>query len=194
MKNFLKIINIRQIALFFLFIVILITIGIIYQVSALEYKLSKKIKHLNEINEPPVLTLRIIVPACDICIDLEQDIRAAIYSYEPEADLIVYNIDFDSKLAQDLIEQYQITKLPAMIIAGDIDKNKDVLELFKQVGQLNESTFVFKTPPVPYYDLITQKIIGQFRITYLMSQQCYDCYDVTLHRNALEGVGLNTFD
>ena len=139
-----------------------------------------------EIRPPKLNVTSIIDPDCADCFDLdpflayleEANVEIASRSYE----------DFGGFGAGVLINQYDIKKIPALIITGEIDKDLNVKALFEDIGEIKFGAFVLTDVRPVYYDLEQEKYVGRFSVTFMDDASCLDCYDVSLHKNALEAL------
>jgi len=97
--------------------------------------------------------------------------------------------DRDSRKGKKLIEQYGITRLPAVLINGNVEKIFDVASFTQNLGkQAEDGTLVMTNIPPPYLDLATGNVKGKFTAIYVTDKTCTDCYDIGLHKQALEGL------
>lgn len=83
--------------------------------------------------------------------------------------------------AKALIKQYEITKIPTMILTGD-EIDKLPVQGFRKVG----NTLIMEEVPPPYIDLEDKEVKGLTKLTYLVDKTCLQCYDVKQHKEVLE--------
>lgn len=96
-----------------------------------------------------------------------------------------------SEEGKSLLNQYAPTRLPMVIIKGEIKKALEKLPSFETLGeQKNEALLITKFPP-PYLDLKTGAVKGLLTLTYLIEKRCEECYEVTSHKAILGNLGLN---
>jgi len=98
------------------------------------------------------------------------------------------------KDAQKLIDKYKITKVPTVLISGDLDKNPTLQNLWKNLGEVIDKVFVFRQVIPPYIDVASGQLKGKITVTYLTDQSCKTCYDVKLHEVALKNLGIEAKD
>ena len=87
--------------------------------------------------------------------------------------------------AKEFIKKYDLKRLPALIITGEIEKVK--LQNFQE----KEDALIFdQTPPV-YLDVASGKIKGKTTATVLYDTQCTDCFDVGMLAEQLKQIGVS---
>lgn len=67
--------------------------------------------------------------------------------------------------------EYNITKLPAIVIQGNIDNLK--VEDFNRTG----NALVIEAEVAPYYDIKTDMVKGRFNVIHLIDPTCQVCYN-----------------
>lgn len=72
-------------------------------------------------------------------------------------------VDADDEAGQALIEQYALTKVPTMILSGDIALYGQLTKVWSQVGTVEaDGSYVFRSDEVlgvPYYDLEKEEMV-----------------------------------
>ena len=86
--------------------------------------------------------------------------------------------------AAQLISQYQIRRIPAVIVTGEGDKIS--LAEFKQSGD----ALVFDAPGAPYTDAESGAIVGKVTLTSIVKKDCTTCHDVGSFVASLESAGV----
>lgn len=149
-------------------------------------------KRLAEVAPAKLEITSIVDSKCSDCFDLESFIQ-----YFKEADVKITKeekFEFDSFSGKILINKYAIKKIPTLIITGDLEKNSEVKSLFDEIGEIKNNVFVLtKVRPV-YLNLDDNTYKGKFKVVFITDKSCSDCYDVTLHKNALENLAMKTND
>jgi len=74
--------------------------------------------------------------------------------------------------ASKLIQQYGITKLPTIIITGEL--NKTLITGYKNTT----NALIFDTQKAPYYDLAKSKVTGQVSATIIAESDCAVCQNM----------------
>ncbi|MDO8661369.1 MAG: hypothetical protein Q7K43_05760, partial [Candidatus Woesearchaeota archaeon] len=91
----------------------------------------------------------------------------------------------DSK-GNNLVQKYNIEKVPTLIFSSDAAAYDEFAQGFPQVGTIEkDGTFVMRTIPPPYMNVPQNKIYGLVDLTYLTDNSCTECYNVTLHNQIL---------
>ena len=94
--------------------------------------------------------------------------------------------------ASELISKHEITKLPAVIITGELAKNNDLKSLLEQTGT-NEDNNIYVSSVVnpPYYDVDERQVKGQITATLISDSTCSDCADVGQLIDNLQASGIS---
>ncbi len=146
-----------------------------------------------------IVTMTYVVDSsCEKCLDL-----TPISSSLREQGVYIQNeksVEYNSNEGQDLIKQFEIKQVPAILISEEIDYYSDVKDALIQSGAIKKNGFyaVHSTIP-PYRDLAQNKIIGLVDVVYLTKDDCSVCYDVSVNKDILLQFGLvlnkeNTYD
>lgn len=93
--------------------------------------------------------------------------------------------------ASDLISKYSITKIPTIILSKEASLYGIIIGDWDQVGTIeNDGSLVVRDVNPPYIDVITNKVKGIVKLTYIVDKSCTDCYDVTNHKQILDNFGV----
>lgn len=110
------------------------------------------------------------------------------------------SVEYDSREGQDLIKQFEIKQVPAILISGEAGYYPDVKDALVQSGATNKDGFyaVHSTIP-PYRDLSQNRVVGLVDSVYLTKDDCPACYNVSVNRDVLLKFGVvlnkeNTYD
>lgn len=148
-----------------IFLVILLIINV-FLTTSINLKIKKEAKAIAEKARPAKIELKVIEEkSCAEC-----NISAAIDSIKKSGLNITSEQRFDSSEAKELIQKYNITKLPAMIISGEIEKSGLALEKRKDA--------LVYIPTAPYFDIEEEKIKGLVELTIIRDFECTHCYDI----------------
>ncbi len=103
-------------------------------------------------------------------------------------------VDSDSTEGKALIEKYNITKLPAMLLSADAAHYTVIASAWATVGTVeSDSTHIMRQTSPPFYDVASKKVKGLATIILLNDSSCTSCYDVTQHTPILKrGFGIVT--
>lgn len=100
-------------------------------------------------------------------------------------------VEYNAKEGAELIEKYKITKVPTVLLTGDVQEKQDVSTWLKEWGTIeNDGTFVLRETLLPYLDLATKTVKGKFDAIMITDKTCKECYDVALHTAALQHLGM----
>ena len=103
-------------------------------------------------------------------------------------------LNVEDSQGKALAEKYKITKVPTVLISGELDKNPQLAQAWASLGEIIDQVFVFRKLIPPYIEVATGELKGQFSLVYLTNESCSKCYDVKLHDTALGNLGLKTND
>ena len=99
--------------------------------------------------------------------------------------------DYNTELAQQLIEKYNIKRLPAVVLDPDAGLYELLKEEWGSFGTIEEDGyFIARNITIPFYDVDDGKIKGIVDITYIYDPLCEDCYNYSLHRETLKRFGV----
>ncbi len=184
-----KKIRLRQIW-FILSLVVLLIISLNFTFLFLSKKQIQKIKQeIQEKNRPANLELIYIKPNnCPQCSELN-DLIQAIGQQKVKITGIK---EVDQSSAKDLIKKYKITKLPNLIIQGEIKKNQEFFNAFSSIGKLENNALVLEKVKPPFLDLKTKQVRGLVDVLVLYDSLCSECYDYKVHSQILKNFGVNS--
>lgn len=86
-------------------------------------------------------------------------------------------VAWDSAEGQQLINHYNITKVPTFLFSPDIDVYDTVKNTWSRIGTVEQDkTYIARNLPMPFRDLGQGKIVGLVDIIYLTDATCQNCY------------------
>jgi glutaredoxin len=95
-------------------------------------------------------------------------------------------IDYTSTEGQAFISQYNIQRIPAIVISQEVLAYKNIAQSWPQLNAtLRAGFYALHTLNPPYRDLATGQITGLVSVIYLNDSACTSCYDVKAHKNIL---------
>ncbi len=108
--------------------------------------------------------------------------------------------EYNSEKGKNLISKFGIKEVPTLLIStdinyyGDIKKGLDKLNLKEKQG-----FYMLHATQPPYRNLSENKIVGLVDLIMLTDKSCPTCYNVTLNKRILQGLGVvikteNTYD
>jgi len=127
--------------------------------------------------------VKISSSACDGCFDIELVVSAinkSGISFASEKSL-----DSSSSEAKALISKYSISKLPAIVITGDVGK-ADLSQFARKV----DDAYVFSDAPMPYVNASTGEVVGKVSLFIVKDSSCSDCFDISSLPAQLEQAGV----
>ena len=159
-------------------------------IGDIKWRLYRQEKIASEKSRPANVELTIIsAPDCKACSDIsllleqlkKKNIKITSEKTAPVA----------SDEAVELLKKYTIVKVPTIILRGELEKNADLKEFLSAAGQIqSDGVFIATNLLPPYLDPVSGQVKGVFTVTYLTDKTCKECYDPTLHRQALQNFGM----
>lgn len=139
--------------------------------------------------KPAELVLTILTaPECAACFN-PQDLTAPLRGNARVQIKDETVLEYRSDEAVALIQKYGIDRVPTLLIKGEIEKAFDDASFVQNIGRKAEDgTLIVTNIPAPYVEVVSGVVKGLFTATYLTDKSCTECYDYTLHRQALGGL------
>ena len=160
----------------FVFICVLVLLGIFIFNSFFLFDIGKslgtKIDKAQELAKPAKIEIIKLESSCLDCFDTDEVVDTL-----KESGLEIINeklLTRNSQEALELINKYSITKLPTVVLKGEIEKAS--AQNFKEVGD----ALVFDGIVPPYEDAITKKIMGKVSSIIINDANCDVCVDFNL--------------
>ena len=158
----------------------------IYLLSSTNSQLNKLVKDAELANMPAELDITLITENCDECFDAQQ-----IIDLIKQGNAVIKSeTALKINSAKDLIEQYQIERLPAVIIKGDLQQFETHFAQLAQSIDKAADAYVFKTAPAPYIDAKTGDKKGVVTLTYIKDSSCKECIDLEPFFGQFETLGV----
>lgn len=113
---------------------------------------------------------------------LEEAIKNTDINAKYETKTVLY----DSEEGKAIVTKYNLTKLPTLVISGDLDKAKDLESqwLAANLGtKESDNSLVLRTVPNVSYDLEKKKYLGQVKMITLSFDECKECGQVPKPEN-----------
>jgi thioredoxin-related protein len=157
----------------------------IFSAASLIKITEEKIASFEKAKKPAEIQLYIISPECDRCSDVSALITR-INTYKVNiTDMQILSYNADRNEATELIERYDIVKLPALIVFGEIEKiSINGLEKVKDA-------LVFRDASAPYFEIPTGRVKGLVSVTLLRDKNCKECVDISSLINSLKEAGVS---
>lgn len=84
----------------------------------------------------------------------------------------------DQDESKDLIEKYEIKRLPALIFTADAKINNSLQKAYEPNSRsISDKVIVWEQWVPPFYDLKGKETQGIINVVYLSDKSCGDCYD-----------------
>jgi hypothetical protein len=122
------------------------------------------------------------------CFDINLFLQALRQNQIKETGLDTVYIE--NRSGKKLVEKYKITKVPTVLIAGELDKNAILQKAWPVLGEVIDKVFVFREVIPPYIEVASGQLKGVVNVVYLTDNSCAKCYDVNIHNFALKNLGI----
>ncbi|MBI5389657.1 hypothetical protein HZB01_04745 [Candidatus Woesearchaeota archaeon] len=132
--------------------------------------LDKRIQQAKELAKPAKIELVVLTTSCSTCFDINPTL-AALKSENVEVTK-EQSIPGDSDDAKALIEQYALTRIPAIIVRGEISKIAP--ENFAQ----RDNALIFAASSPPFVDAVTGSLKGEVSAIVINDVRCRQCSDM----------------
>jgi hypothetical protein len=168
-----------------LVLLLLVSLAVIVYVNENDLRITDLgiplLKGTGTVLERNLVDVTIIVPECD-CYDAKSLVEnLLLYGLNVSAVNEVSAVD-----AQQLVTDYSLLKLPAIIFSGNVE-NYNFFSSLSFYGTVEGDSFVFRNPDPPFYDVVSGEVNeAPVIITYVNHSSCEKCYDVTVHKDILE--------
>lgn len=163
--------------------------GLITLVKA-DNLLSAKIAEAEEAARPANLDIIILkTKDCEDCFDpvvMLEEIKKQNVKIVSERE-----VEVDSVEGKELISRFNIAKIPTFVISGEINKNAGLKDLWPQIGEAQEDSFVLRQVGAPYLEVVSGEVRGRGELIMLADSNCDKCYDVAAHQLILRQFGFN---
>jgi thioredoxin-related protein len=96
-------------------------------------------------------------------------------------------IEYTSDKGKELIEKYNIARLPVLIFTDDLLAYTPVLKIWNRSGTIEEDgMLVTREINPPFYAIATGAVRGMVDIITLTDNSCTECYNASVHQFMLE--------
>ncbi len=130
---------------------------------------------------PKQVTLTVLGSDCDDCFN----ISIATDFLKQQENLNVTEIkEVSLKEAKEMTEKYNITRMPALLITGEIEN------LTIPNFNAKEDALVFDQTPPPFYDVGAKRIKGKVTLIRLEDATCKECFDLDLVVDQMKQLGI----
>lgn len=147
---------------------------------------SERLAAATEAARPANLQItKILAQSCADCFDVSVVDNALV---QLNVKTSVNSIDYASTEAKQLISKYNITKVPTMLITGEIDKA--AISFWSQIGTSESDGTLVLRYGAPFVNPSTGTEFGKVQLTEISDRSCGSCYNVSIHENILNGFGV----
>lgn len=144
---------------------------------------SQKVAEAKETARPLEISITTIQDSsCKDCFDLTNTL-SSIKALNVKV-LDEKTLDFSSQEAKELISNYDIEKVPTLVVTGQIEKFEDPAFEKKSDGLV----FIGVNPP--YLDLNINKVVGLVKLTIIKDSTCKQCNDINPFINQFAALGV----
>ncbi len=127
---------------------------------------------------PAKVQLTVLSTSCSSCFDIDSvvaQIEATGVNVTEKR-----TIDGTSQDGSAQVEKYGITRLPALVIGGEIDKSSSLNTVLSQVGVKKDDVVVVAALNPPFVDPKTGTVRGEVTLQHITKDDCQECYDLTV--------------
>lgn len=151
-----------------------------FLISSLSTTVKQKIKDFQEASKPAELQITVIKANCAECFDTKQ-----ILDLVKKGNVnITKEETLNMQQAGELIQKYNIKKLPTIIVTGQT--NKTDLSFLTKVND----AYVLTDVPLPYYDVEEKRIAGIIEATIINASDCEKCFNTNSLVEELKSNGI----
>lgn len=142
-----------------------------------------RIAEAKELAKPAEVEIITLTTSCSDCFSIDE-IITVLKDAESLKLMDEQSIPGDSWEASNLIAKYEITKLPTIIIKGDID-DASIQNFVKK-----DDVLIFQGHSPPYIDAVTQQVKGKVNAIVINDKTCEECEDLSLHIQNIKQSGV----
>ncbi len=136
-----------------------------------------------------VTVTNIIDSSCSECVSLSQ-----VVSFLGDNGVFLSEekrVEYSSTEGKALISKFGIQQIPAIVLSNNILEYPTIAEMWDQVGATEkEGHFALHAQVPPYRDVATGEVKGLVSLTYLEDLSCSSCYNVSVNKQILAGMGI----
>ena len=176
--------NLHQFLTIGVFVLLVILIFNSFFVFSMGSKLDEKINEAKELAKPAKIEVIKLESLCENCFTVDEILTVLKESSDLEITKET-SLKKGSKEAIDMINQYNIEKLPTVILKGEITKVS--IQNFEE----NNEALVFNGVSPPYENAKTNNIVGKVSTIIINDKNCGDkCADFSLSIDNLKNSGV----
>jgi len=100
-------------------------------------------------------------------------------------------VEINTTQGKTLISQYDLTKIPALIISGEVSAYPVLTEGWPKVGTTeSDGSLVWRLVTPPYQELPSNRLRGLATLIGIRNETCKSCYDITVHERIFGAYGV----
>jgi len=132
---------------------------------------------------------KILLSDCEECFDIEtalESIKKQNVNVTEER-----TIYLNENYAKEIIDKYNIEKIPTLIISGETNKTEQLKSFFGNIGDFpDEKNVVFTSLKPPYYDVTLSRVVGKVSVINVVDSLCEECIPLSQVADALKQSGV----
>ncbi len=166
-------------------LIVVLSIVNAYFVSVRSQTVMGAIDKAKEDARPADIEVIKLTADCSDCFDIEKvlsDLKSKNVNVKKEE-----SVSFSSDRGKELISQFGITKLPTLIVSGEVKKPS--IESIWSDWEEKEGKYVFKNILPPYTNL-QNEVVGKVSATIILDSSCQKCDDFSQILNGLKQTGV----
>lgn len=132
-----------------------------------------------------ISVIKLVNPGCEDCFDLDALMdNLKMFGLAISDEKVV---EYDSDEGKELVEKYDITKVPTLIFSSDAAEYDQISTAWDEIGSTEaDGMMVLRTVNPPYYDIDTDSVKGVVSITKLSDESCDKCFDPDMIKDMFE--------
>jgi hypothetical protein len=136
-----------------------------------------------------VTITNIVDSSCTQCIDTST--LANAFKQAGVAITSEETFEYNTPEAKEVIEKFDIEKVPSLVISGDITEYDAVKQIWDQLNATEkEGYYVLHALQPPFRDLQNEEITGLVQLIKIVDGSCPECFNVSLFETTLQGFGV----
>ncbi len=173
--------------LIFILFAVLVVIALINVavLTGISLTASQKIAAQKAEAEPARLEIIQIFSECENCYDINQALDEI---NKQNVNVSQRSVEFSSAEGLSLTSKYEINKLPALVIRGEINKTAQLSGFWRQIGTVYSDAVVVEAQ-LPYYSVSDSKVVGIVALTRIIDSSCTQCSSIDSIVNYFEQAG-----
>ncbi len=173
-------------------LILLVTIINSAQLLSINSSLTAKVVAAKEASRPANIQYTVVTDnSCADC----YNISAVVLEIESSGVNITSSstVDFSSAQGKSIVSQYDIQKLPSVVITGELNKStaNTLNAKLSQSSVSFDGALVFSNPLPPYYDIASDSVRGRVSIVEINNTDCSECTSLSALFTQLKSAGVD---